>query len=770
MQRLTAVLVAVVAVLIGVPLVAQDDLEDGNGCLQCHGNPDIWDGETAHLHVTLADLAQDVHWQKGIKCQDCHGGNADTFNLREAHAIEDGYRVIASPQDVAGFCGHCHSDAEYMRRFKADATADVVERFSASVHGQHLAQTGGEEAATCLSCHPAHQMRSAQDPLSQVHPRRMVETCGSCHTDQLLGLRKSVHHAAGQRNESGAGTPLDCSKCHGQDVHGMVPVKNAQSPVFLEHQVQVCGSCHERYLESYNASVHGEGLWNAGLAVTAVCSDCHNAHDIYYAADRRSSLHSANVGDTCGKCHALIQQRLEQSVHGRAAPSDRQSGETAGDEPRRPSCVDCHQGHDQPHPDSPEFRTMVPHRCGNCHVDYAVRYGMSLHGQLTRLGYEPAANCADCHGAHDIHPAGHEQSRLVSPQRIETCRQCHPYAVLNFAGFDPHADYRDRDRYPGLFHLYDWTETIIYVLVGLFLLHAFLWFLRSFVDALQHGRLRRVSASEPSVICYPAIHRVLYGLLLLAFMGLTVTGLPLKYSNQSWARQMADALGGFETTRIWHHTFAFLMLAVCTAHVVWVVRLLFSRRQQGIGWKSIAFGPDSPLPNSRDGWDMLKMLGWFVGMRRKPFFERWTYWEKFDYWGVALAMVLIGGSGLLLWFPNLFCVLLPGQALNVAHVLHSKTALMVAGCLFAMHFFNTHLRPEKFPLDLSVVTGLVSVEHLRRARPEYLERMRREGKLQEIETTAPSRRLLLLEALAGVLLVALGVGVFVWILWAYLGK
>ena len=164
------------------------------------------------------------------------------------------------------------------------------------------------------------------------------------------------------------------------------------------------------------------------------------------------------------------------------------------------------------------------------------------------------------------------------------------------------------------------------------------------------------------------------------------------------------------------------------------------------------------------------MLGWFVGMRRKPFFERWTYWEKFDYWGVALAMVLIGGSGLLLWFPNLFCVLLPGQALNVAHVLHSKTALMVAGCLFAMHFFNTHLRPEKFPLDLSVVTGLVSVEHLRRARPEYLERMRREGKLQEIETTAPSRRLLLLEALAGVLLVALGVGVFVWILWAYLGK
>jgi hypothetical protein len=133
-------------------------------------------------------------------------------------------------------------------------------------------------------------------------------------------------------------------------------------------------------------------------------------------------------------------------------------------------------------------------------------------------------------------------------------------------------------------------------------------------------------------------------------------------------------------------------------------------------------------------------------------------------------MGLIGGSGLLLWFPNLFTLLLPGRALNVAHVMHSETALMVAGCLFVIHFFNTHLRPEKFPLDLSVVTGMVSEEHLRQARPEYLERLRREGRLQEVRITAPPRRRLLMAGLGGLLFLMLGVVVLLWILWAFLGK
>ena len=127
-----------------------DDSAAENQCILCHANPDVWEKETLHLFVTPKDLADDIHWQKGLKCQDCHGGNPDTTNLREAHAIEDGFRVIESPKDIPDFCGHCHADAEYMQRYQPAAKTDQAARFWNSVHGRHLKEVGGKEAASCI--------------------------------------------------------------------------------------------------------------------------------------------------------------------------------------------------------------------------------------------------------------------------------------------------------------------------------------------------------------------------------------------------------------------------------------------------------------------------------------------------------------------------------------------------------------------------------------------------------------------------------------------
>lgn len=741
-------------------------------CILCHANPEIWEGETLHLFVTPQDLAVDIHWQKGIKCQECHGGNPDTTDLRAAHAQEDGFRIIESPQDVLDFCGRCHADPETMQRFQPDAKTDQVARFSSSVHGRQPQEVGGPEAVSCISCHPRHQMRPASDPRSSLHPAQLVETCGACHNEQRKGMRRGVHHAAGEKDELGRGLPLDCLKCHGQDAHGMPPVRDIASPVNLEKQVALCGTCHEKYLATYRASVHGNGLQESGLTVTAVCSDCHKAHDILYAADGHSSLHPANVAATCGKCHAFIGDRLAHSIHGQGTGAGGVSERTApgGNVLRHPSCVDCHQGHDLPHPDSPLFRRQIPSRCGNCHADFALRYGLSVHGQLTELGYEPASKCSDCHGDHDILASGNPASRISPERRLETCRQCHRYATAKFAQFDPHANFKDERNYPGLHGIYAWTETVIYLLVGLFALHAFLWFVRSMIDALRVPRPKRLAAEQAGVVFFAPIHRILYGLILLSFMALLFTGLPLKYSSQPWAQRVAVALGGFESTSVWHHFFATVILAAAVAHVAWVARLVRQSRRQGADWEQVLWGPDSPVPTGRDARDALGMLRWFIGLGRKPRFERWTYWEKFDYWAVCLAVLLIGGSGLLLWFPTLATRILPGGVLNVAHVLHSETAVMFAGCLFLMHFFNTHLRPEKFPMDLSVVTGVVTEEHLRRARPEYLERLRREGKLQQMQAVAPSRRRLRLEFVAGLLVIFLGLTLLTLSLLASLGK
>ena len=83
----------------------------------------------------------------------------------------------------------------------------------------------------------------------------------------------------------------------------------------------------------------------------------------------------------------------------------------------------------------------------------------------------------------------------------------------------------------------------------------------------------------------------------------------------------------------------------------------------------------------------------------------------------------------MLWFPNFFCLILPGTVLNLAKVVHAEIALMAAGFVFMIHVFNTHLRPEKFPLDMSWFTGVVSEEHLIKSRPDFLRRMQAEGKL-----------------------------------------
>ena len=150
------------------------------------------------------------------------------------------------------------------------------------------------------------------------------------------------------------------------------------------------------------------------------------------------------------------------------------------------------------------------------------------------------------------------------------------------------------------------------------------------------------------------------------------------------------------------------------------------------------------------------MLRWFVGLGPKPTFERWTYWEKFDFWGACADVVIIGSTGLVLWFPYLFCRFLPATVLNIAQVIHSTQALLATGFVFAIHFFNTHLRPEKFPADMSILTGLVSEEEMLHERPDLLARWQKEGVLEREHATVPSRGTLWLIRLAGLAALAVG--------------
>ena len=639
-----------------------------------------------------------------------------------------------------------------------------------------------------VNCHDCHGGNYRAEDIKQTphavedgfrsKPADVKKFCAACHKQQAVDLRKSLgHDKAGAKDDRGRGTPLACDQCHGPVAHGLLPVRDPASPVFLDHQLKTCGECHPEHLETYMQSVHGQGIEKMGLLGVPACADCHGAHAVYGPTDTRSTLNSLRVAATCGKCHRFIEERLAASVHGRGgapggpaareAPGARHAlGELAN---QRPTCTSCHAGHALAEPTSAAFRLQSPTRCGSCHANLASQYALSVHGHLTELGYAPAAKCSDCHGAHEIQAVSDPDSRLSAENRAETCRQCHANAAGNFLAFDPHTDYTDPQRSPLVHGVYAVLLTVLLSTFALFGLHSVLWFIRGLIDVLRHGRPSRLQPLGPAYVRFPRFHRIGHTVMLLAFLGLALTGLPLKYSHTDWAQGLARAMGGFASTSFWHRVFALVLFGCFAAYLLRLLWLYREGRRRGDARTTLVFGPESPMPRFRDVKDIFAMLRWFCGLGPKPTFDRWGYWEKFDFWGAAADIVIIGSTGLVLWFPNFFCRFLPGIGLNVAQVIHSTQALLATGFVFAVHFFNSHLRPDIFPIDRSVLTGLVGEEEFRETRPEFYERLRQQGRLDALRTTAPGRRVFWLVTLAGYGALVVGLALLAGMIFAGLG-
>jgi cytochrome b subunit of formate dehydrogenase len=217
-----------------------------------------------------------------------------------------------------------------------------------------------------------------------------------------------------------------------------------------------------------------------------------------------------------------------------------------------------------------------------------------------------------------------------------------------------------------------------------------------------------------------------------SFLGLALTGLILKYSEASWAAVLAWTLGGVAAAAAFHRFFALITFGYFFIHLFVLAHRFWEERRRGqslLTWDRI-FGSNSLIPRPEDFRQFAEQFAWFLGLRsRPPTFDRWTYFEKFDYWAVFWGVAVIGLSGLILWFKNFFTLILPGWVLNVAFIVHSEEALLAVGFIFAIHFFNTHLRPESFPLDLVIFLGVMPEREYREKHPAEYERLRREGRL-----------------------------------------
>lgn len=267
---------------------------------------------------------------------------------------------------------------------------------------------------------------------------------------------------------------------------------------------------------------------------------------------------------------------------------------------------------------------------------------------------------------------------------------------------------------------------------------------------------------------FNGFHRFLHVLIMISFLGLVLTGMPLKFHTSAWAQVLAASLGGIEMAGLLHRVCGVITFSYFVLHLIFAVHYIFRVREEPLlKW---FLGPNSMVPWIKDLEDVTGHILWFLGMQDRPKFDRFTYWEKFDYLAVFWGVGIIGFSGLTLWFPEFFSKFLPGWAFNVSIILHSDEALLAAGFIFTIHFFNTHLRPDKFPLDHVIFTGRLSEEEFRHERPLEYQRMVDQGKLDALETTAPSSCSLLWSRIVGYLAYGIGLVMIILIIYSVIGQ
>jgi cytochrome b subunit of formate dehydrogenase len=631
-------------------------------------------------------------------------------------------------------CLDCHNEPGWTETIQGKEVNLHVEPglFAASLHGDF----------DCIDCHA--------DITEVPHAENLADAdCAGCHEDITTEYRRSIH---GAMKIVGNGDAASCGDCHGS--HNIQSVSDIASPVFKMNLARTCAKCHDnpgltddyriRYPEAathYAESIHGQALMKFGLIVAPSCNNCHGVHDIKRSVDQNSRVHHTNIDETCGQCHVGVAEEYAKSVHGQHLDD---AGKMVA------VCNDCHTAHDIEVPGSAHFKATSDEKCGICHGDRLENYHETYHGKAMVLGAAnkapEVAACYDCHGHHNILPAKDPSSTLSEENIVPTCARCHEGANANFARYVPHADHTDKENYPGLYYAFVFMTALLISVFIIFGIHTFFWLFRSIYLYMHDSKTFRetkihVQKDDEWFTRFVPFERFLHLLVVTSFLLLVLTGMPLKFYYTDWAKALFNLMGGVDVARSLHHFGAIITFIYFGLHLgdrfLAVVRGRKAILDPETGRPSlkkminIAFGPDSMLPSMQDVRDFVAHQKWFFGKGAKPQFDRWTYWEKFDYLAVFWGVAIIGLSGMIMWFPVWFSTFLPGWVINVALIVHSDEALLAAGFIFTFHFFNTHFRLEKLPMDTVIFSGRISKAEMLHERRRWYDRLVAEGRLDE---------------------------------------
>jgi DNA-binding Lrp family transcriptional regulator/cytochrome b subunit of formate dehydrogenase len=598
-------------------------------------------------------------------------------------------------------CLQCHGDQSLVKKDHSGKTISLYvdeAKFKATIHGKNL----------CTSCH--------SDVTEVPHPDNFVAksvSCAQCHRVETEIYLKSDH---GQAVHTGVQEAASCKDCHGSN-HYLLNHRDPQSPVYRTNLPKTCGRCHSNVPEmekfnlrqrspvlSYENSVHGIALLEKGEVNAAVCTDCHGSHNLHRSTNPLSKLYWQNVPDTCGKCHENVQQTYSLSVHGTAVKAGVRDA---------PVCTDCHGEHTISAVKLATSRVApanIPETCGQCHAAQRIitqyrlppnvfsTYVQSFHGLALQGGNITAANCASCHGVHDILPASDSRS-TINPQNLpETCGKCHPGIGTRLSAefFRIHAPLGAAEGKPWIVNFISWFYiALIMMTIGgmasfnlLDYLHKTRAHIRAVRDSDGESRLTRWMAFQ---------HYLLVGLFLL----LVYTGFAHRFPDAFWSWPFRILPDGSSLRSLVHRVCGWTFAGFFLAHVV----VLVGTRRGREHFRALWFVRD-------DLRDAFAQLTYNLGLRpARPPHRRWNYAEKAEYWALIWGSVVMIVTGVMLIFTATVLATLPKVWHDVAQVIHYYEATLAALAILVWHFYWTIFDPDEYPMNPSWLLGKKAPHH-----------------------------------------------------------
>jgi hypothetical protein len=584
-------------ILAGLLLVLAPPMSTGGGnddCLACHGDKSVTmsrKGKTVSLYVDAGKLGGSAH--AGLACTSCHEG----FNASELpHAKK--IRAVN--------CLTCHD-------------GEQLSHFSQSVHG---ALKGGAPVASCADCHGTHAIVKVSEEPPAERKQFALAACSRCHDAEHTMFMASDHGAALAGGVTGAPTCIDC-----HDEHNVKKSSDTTSGTSRSRVAAMCLRCHldnpavranvgpsAGFISSYENSVHARAM-QSGNEAAATCIDCHGAHEMKKGSRADSKVARAHIAETCGGCHGDILEQYRGSIHGTSFAA----GVTAS-----ATCTDCHGEHNILSPKdaaSPVAAGNVSAQvCSPCHasVKLASKYGLaadrfqsfadSYHGLAGKAGDVAVANCASCHGVHDIKPSSDSTSRISPKNLVKTCGTCHPGANENFTKGAVHVIATTRND-SILYIVSTGYILLIVVVIGGMIVHNILDFVRKSRRQLMYrrGLIQRHHVGHRLYLRMSLGERLQHGTLALSFITLVVTGFALKFPEAWWVAPIGDISPLMFAARGVLHRIAAVVLVVSGVYHCYYV--FFVPRGKQLLRDLV------PVPG--DLWDALAVMKYNLGTLRK---------------------------------------------------------------------------------------------------------------------------------------------------------